>query len=72
MYFLSLQHLPRDLHVVCVDMPGHEGTSRTGAEDYSIQGQVTRVHQVCVCGVCVLYASHWGALCISMKLLIGA
>ncbi|XP_032405254.1 monoacylglycerol lipase abhd6-A-like isoform X1 [Xiphophorus hellerii] len=39
------QYLPRNLHVVCLDMPGHEGTSRTGAEDYSIQGQARRVHQ---------------------------
>ncbi|XP_040060906.2 monoacylglycerol lipase abhd6-A isoform X1 [Gasterosteus aculeatus] len=45
MWLPVVNHLPRDLHVVCVDMPGHEGTSRTGAEDYSIQGQVTRVHQ---------------------------
>lgn len=43
--FLS-QHLPRNQHVVCVDMPGHEGTSRTGVEDYSIRGQVLRIHQV--------------------------
>lgn len=41
------QFLPRNQHVVCVDMPGHEGTSRTGAEDYSIQGQVVRIQQVC-------------------------
>ncbi|CAI5687177.1 unnamed protein product [Oreochromis niloticus] len=37
--------LPRNQHVVCVDMPGHEGTSRTGPEDYSIRGQVERIHQ---------------------------
>jgi len=27
-------------------MPGHEGTTRTNGEDYSIQGQVTRIRQV--------------------------
>lgn len=42
------QFLPESQHVVCLDMPGHEGTSRTGPEDYSIPGQVHRVHQVCV------------------------
>lgn len=42
------QFLPESQHVVCLDMPGHEGTSRTGPEDYSIPGQVRRVHQVCV------------------------
>ncbi|XP_029990970.1 LOW QUALITY PROTEIN: monoacylglycerol lipase ABHD6 [Sphaeramia orbicularis] len=45
MWLPVVKHLPRGQHVVCVDMPGHEGTSRTGAEDYSIQGQVVRVHQ---------------------------
>ncbi|XP_059184385.1 monoacylglycerol lipase abhd6-A-like [Centropristis striata] len=45
MWLPVVKHLPRSQHVVCVDMPGHEGTSRTGAEDYSIQGQVTRIHQ---------------------------
>ncbi|XP_070696636.1 monoacylglycerol lipase abhd6-B-like [Pempheris klunzingeri] len=40
-----IKYLPTSHHVVCVDMPGHEGTSRTGPEDYSIQGQVRRIHQ---------------------------
>ncbi|KAM3617593.1 uncharacterized protein V6R79_008585 [Siganus canaliculatus] len=42
---LGLQYLPKHLHIVCVDMPGHEGTTRTNTEDYSIQGQVRRIHQ---------------------------
>ncbi|XP_073324143.1 monoacylglycerol lipase abhd6-A-like [Pagrus major] len=45
MWLPVVKYLPRNQHVVCVDMPGHEGTSRTGAEDYSIQGQVCRIHQ---------------------------
>ncbi|AWP02291.1 putative monoacylglycerol lipase ABHD6 [Scophthalmus maximus] len=45
MWFPIIKHLPRNQHVVCVDMPGHGGTSRTGTEDYSIHGQVARVHQ---------------------------
>ncbi|KAF7642437.1 hypothetical protein LDENG_00257950, partial [Lucifuga dentata] len=45
MWLPVLKHLPRNQHVVCVDMPGHEGTSCTGAEDYSIQGQACRIHQ---------------------------
>ncbi|MGH0144056.1 UNVERIFIED_CONTAM: hypothetical protein FKN15_005215 [Acipenser sinensis] len=44
-----LQYLPKHLHLVCVDMPGHEGTSRTCAEDYSIEGQVRRIHQFVEC-----------------------
>nr|CBN80665.1 Abhydrolase domain-containing protein 6 [Dicentrarchus labrax] len=46
MWLPVVKYLPRNQHVVCVDMPGHEGTSRTGAEDYCIQGQVARIHQV--------------------------
>ncbi|KAA8590923.1 hypothetical protein FQN60_001866 [Etheostoma spectabile] len=34
-----VKYLPKHLHIVCVDMPGHEGTTRTNTEDYSIQGQ---------------------------------
>ncbi|XP_029007376.1 monoacylglycerol lipase abhd6-A-like [Betta splendens] len=45
MWLPVVKHLPRDQHVVCVDMPGHEGTCRTGANDYSIKGQVARIHQ---------------------------
>ncbi|XP_069006811.1 monoacylglycerol lipase abhd6-A-like isoform X1 [Embiotoca jacksoni] len=45
MWLPVVKYLPSDQHVVCVDMPGHEGTSRTGVEDYSIQGQVTRISQ---------------------------
>ncbi|XP_039972210.1 monoacylglycerol lipase abhd6-A-like [Xiphias gladius] len=45
MWLPVVKYLPRNQHVLCVDMPGHEGTSRTGAEDYSIHGQVGRIHQ---------------------------
>ncbi|XP_054642172.1 BTB/POZ domain-containing protein KCTD6 isoform X3 [Dunckerocampus dactyliophorus] len=41
----SMTYLPKHLHIVCVDMPGHEGTTRTNKEDYSILGQVRRIHQ---------------------------
>ncbi|XP_040927386.1 monoacylglycerol lipase ABHD6b isoform X1 [Betta splendens] len=47
-----VKYLPRHLHIVCVDMPGHEGTTRTSTEDYSIQGQVRRIHQVHGRGLC--------------------
>ncbi|XP_047440078.1 monoacylglycerol lipase ABHD6-like [Mugil cephalus] len=45
MWLPLVKYLPRDQHVVCVDMPGHNGTSRTGVEDYSIHGQVSRINQ---------------------------
>uniref|UniRef100_A0A672HW68 Abhydrolase domain containing 6b n=1 Tax=Salarias fasciatus TaxID=181472 RepID=A0A672HW68_SALFA len=40
-----VKYLPKHLHIVCVDMPGHEGTTRTNMEDYSIDGQVQRIRQ---------------------------
>ncbi|XP_057700876.1 monoacylglycerol lipase abhd6-A-like [Corythoichthys intestinalis] len=45
MWLPFVKYLPVDQHVLCVDMPGHEGTSRTGSDDYSIRGQVARIHQ---------------------------
>ncbi|CAL8367780.1 unnamed protein product [Lota lota] len=40
-----VKYLPKHLHILCVDMPGHEGTTRTTTDDYSIQGQVRRIRQ---------------------------
>ncbi|XP_061430344.1 monoacylglycerol lipase abhd6-A-like [Lethenteron reissneri] len=45
MWLPLLRFLPRDRHVVCVDMPGHEGTTRAHGDDYSLQGQVIRIKQ---------------------------
>ncbi|KAG9260211.1 monoacylglycerol lipase ABHD6 [Astyanax mexicanus] len=45
MWMGMVKFLPTNMHLVCVDMPGHEGTTRTNAADYSIEGQVKRIHQ---------------------------
>ncbi|XP_062842184.1 monoacylglycerol lipase ABHD6 [Trichomycterus rosablanca] len=45
MWLSLVKFLPANVHLVCVDMPGHEGTTRTSAVDYSIEGQVRRIHQ---------------------------
>ncbi|XP_051933029.1 monoacylglycerol lipase abhd6-B-like [Hippocampus zosterae] len=45
MWLPFIKYVPAEQHIVCVDMPGHEGTSRIGTEDYSIQSQVARIHQ---------------------------
>ncbi|XP_078731164.1 monoacylglycerol lipase ABHD6 isoform X2 [Lampetra fluviatilis] len=45
MWLPMLRFLDLECRVVSVDMPGHEGTSRIAGEDYSIQGQVARIHQ---------------------------
>ncbi|XP_066554325.1 monoacylglycerol lipase ABHD6 isoform X1 [Amia ocellicauda] len=49
MWLSVAKFLPKHLHLLCVDMPGHEGTTRTGPEDYSIEGQVKRIHQFVEC-----------------------
>ncbi|XP_018600037.1 monoacylglycerol lipase ABHD6 [Scleropages formosus] len=45
MWLSVVKFLPKHLHLLCVDMPGHEGTTRTNAKDYSIEGQVRRIRQ---------------------------
>lgn len=45
MWLPVVKFLPPQQHVVCLDLPGHEGTSRPQTDDYSIHGQVTRIHQ---------------------------
>lgn len=45
MWLPVVKFLPQHHHVVCLDLPGHDGTSRSQTEDYSIQGQVSRIHQ---------------------------
>ncbi|KAJ8257937.1 hypothetical protein GJAV_G00191340 [Gymnothorax javanicus] len=44
--WLSLvKFLPKHLHLLCLDIPGHGGTTRTSTDDYSVPGQVRRIHQ---------------------------
>uniref|UniRef100_A0A8C6V0Y1 AB hydrolase-1 domain-containing protein n=1 Tax=Neogobius melanostomus TaxID=47308 RepID=A0A8C6V0Y1_9GOBI len=45
MWLPVVQFLPQQLHVVCLDLPGHDGTSRHQTDDFSIEGQVSRIHQ---------------------------
>uniref|UniRef100_A0A4W4EKL3 AB hydrolase-1 domain-containing protein n=1 Tax=Electrophorus electricus TaxID=8005 RepID=A0A4W4EKL3_ELEEL len=45
LHLTSAQYLPKHLHLPCVDMPGHEGTTRTNVEDHSVQDQVRRIRQ---------------------------
>lgn len=40
MWLSVVKFLPKNLHLVCVDMPGHEGTTRSSLDDLSIVGQV--------------------------------
>uniref|UniRef100_A0A8C5QR68 acylglycerol lipase n=1 Tax=Leptobrachium leishanense TaxID=445787 RepID=A0A8C5QR68_9ANUR len=45
MWLTVVKFLPKNLHLVCVDMPGHEGTTRSALDDYTINGQVKRIRQ---------------------------
>uniref|UniRef100_F7GLY2 acylglycerol lipase n=1 Tax=Monodelphis domestica TaxID=13616 RepID=F7GLY2_MONDO len=45
MWLKVVKFLPKDIHLVCPDMPGHEGTTRSPSDDLSIDGQVKRIHQ---------------------------
>ncbi|XP_036993262.1 monoacylglycerol lipase ABHD6 isoform X2 [Artibeus jamaicensis] len=49
MWLSLVKFLPKNLHLVCVDMPGHEGTTRSPLDDLSIDGQVKRIHQFVEC-----------------------
>ncbi|XP_060622133.1 monoacylglycerol lipase ABHD6-like [Anolis sagrei] len=49
MWLSVVKFLPKNLHLICVDMPGHEGTTRSSLDDYSIEGQVKRIHQFVEC-----------------------
>ncbi|XP_053545357.1 monoacylglycerol lipase ABHD6 [Bombina bombina] len=45
MWLTVVKFLPKNFHLVCVDMPGHEGTTRSALDDFSVNGQVRRIHQ---------------------------
>ncbi|XP_018417952.1 PREDICTED: monoacylglycerol lipase ABHD6 [Nanorana parkeri] len=45
MWLAIAKFLPKNIHLICVDLPGHEGTTRSPLDDYSISGQVKRIHQ---------------------------
>ncbi|XP_030062428.1 monoacylglycerol lipase ABHD6 [Microcaecilia unicolor] len=45
MWLSLVKFLPKNLHLVCVDLPGHKDTTRSCSDDYSIDGQVKRIHQ---------------------------
>ncbi|XP_070594520.1 monoacylglycerol lipase ABHD6 [Erythrolamprus reginae] len=49
MWLSIVKFLPKNLHLICVDMPGHEGTTRSSLDDYSVYGQVKRIHQFVEC-----------------------
>nr|XP_056702628.1 monoacylglycerol lipase ABHD6-like [Euleptes europaea] len=48
-WFFMLYFLPKDIHVICVDMPGHGGTTCLPGDSYATYDQVNRIHQFVEC-----------------------
>ncbi|XP_060622461.2 monoacylglycerol lipase ABHD6-like isoform X1 [Anolis sagrei] len=49
MWLELFKGFPKDLHVVCIDMPGHGDTTRLEGESYTGVDQVARIHQFVEC-----------------------
>ncbi|XP_060094776.1 monoacylglycerol lipase ABHD6-like [Heteronotia binoei] len=45
MWLPIMKYVPKDIHVICVDLPGHGGTSRLPEESYTGIEQAKRMHQ---------------------------
>ncbi|KAM6471147.1 monoacylglycerol lipase ABHD6-like [Liasis olivaceus] len=49
MWLNTIQNFPKDLHLICLDLPGHGGTTRLLAESYTAVAQAKRLHQFVEC-----------------------
>ncbi|XP_054834077.1 monoacylglycerol lipase ABHD6-like [Eublepharis macularius] len=49
MWLYIIQYFPKDVHVVCVDLPGHGETTRVPGESYTAVEQAKRMHQFVEC-----------------------
>ncbi|XP_042309536.1 monoacylglycerol lipase ABHD6-like [Sceloporus undulatus] len=49
MWLDVIKCLPKDLHIICVDMPGHGDTTRLEGDSYTGTAQVARIHQFVEC-----------------------
>nr|XP_016847176.1 PREDICTED: monoacylglycerol lipase ABHD6 [Anolis carolinensis] len=45
MWLNAIKLFPRDVHLVCLDMPGHGKTTRLLAENYTAVDQAKKIHQ---------------------------
>ena len=50
---MMANYIPKRIHVVALDLPGHGGTTRKEKEDLSVPGIAKRVEQV----FCLLFIS---------------
>ncbi|XP_066469091.1 monoacylglycerol lipase ABHD6-like [Tiliqua scincoides] len=49
MWLDTIKFFPRNVHLICVDMPGHGETTRLLAESYTAEAQTQRIHQFVEC-----------------------
>ncbi|XP_077187470.1 monoacylglycerol lipase ABHD6-like [Paroedura picta] len=49
MWLDTLKYLPVDIHVVCVDLPGHGATTRLMGDNYAAPEQAKRIHEFVKC-----------------------
>ncbi|KAG8127927.1 hypothetical protein E2320_014805, partial [Naja naja] len=49
MWLNTIEVFPKDLHLVCLDLPGHGGTTRLLAESHTAVAQAKRIHQFVQC-----------------------
>ncbi|XP_026538461.1 monoacylglycerol lipase ABHD6-like [Notechis scutatus] len=49
MWLNTIEIFPKDIHLVCVDLPGHGGTTRLLAESHTAVAQAKRIHQFVQC-----------------------
>ncbi|XP_048346703.1 monoacylglycerol lipase ABHD6-like [Sphaerodactylus townsendi] len=49
MWLDTLENIPEDIHVVCVDLPGHGATTRLLGDSYAAADQAERIHEFVEC-----------------------
>ncbi|XP_007437067.2 monoacylglycerol lipase ABHD6-like [Python bivittatus] len=49
MWLNIIQDFPKDLHLICLDLPGHGGTTCLLAESHTADAQAKRLHQFVEC-----------------------
>ncbi|XP_077183850.1 monoacylglycerol lipase ABHD6-like [Paroedura picta] len=49
MWLDTVKYIPTDIHVVCVDLPGHGGTTRLLEDSYAALEQAKRIHEFVKC-----------------------
>ncbi|XP_054834247.1 monoacylglycerol lipase ABHD6-like [Eublepharis macularius] len=49
MWLETLKYIPREIHVICLDLPGHGATTRLLGDNYAAAEQAKRIHEFVKC-----------------------